>query len=212
MTMTATLTLGAVPRVADPDAALVQLAKKGDQRAFHRLFEKYAPRVRRLVSRHVSDADEVADVTQEAFIRAFRALPNFKGESQFFTWLYRIAVNTARNSLAKLRRVRRFESVAVEGAEDGESFVAGDAADDATPEALLASRQVAQAVERAVAALPEDMRMVLTLREIDGLGYAEIAAKLGIPIGTVRSRIFRARESVAAELRAVRQDATNRRF
>jgi RNA polymerase sigma-70 factor (ECF subfamily) len=210
--MTASLTLGAIPRVADPDAALVQLAKKGDQRAFHRLFEKYSPRVRRLVSRHVSDADEVADVTQEAFIRAFRALPNFKGESQFFTWLYRIAVNTARNSIAKLRRVRRHESVAIEGAEDGEHFVADDAADDATPEALLASRQVAGAVERAVGALPEDMRTALLLREIDGLGYAEIAAQLGIPIGTVRSRIFRAREAVAAELRGVREDATNRRF
>lgn len=209
---TTTLTLGTVPRAPDPDRALVERAQKGDERAFASLFEKYAPRVRRLVARHVGDADEVADVTQEAFVRAFRALPAFKGESQFFTWLYRIAVNTARNSLARLRRVRRHEALAPEGAGDDGGYAGADAADETTPEAVLASRQVAQAVARAVAALPEDMRTALLLREVDGLGYAQIAARLGIPIGTVRSRIFRAREAVAAELKGVREDATNRRF
>jgi RNA polymerase sigma-70 factor (ECF subfamily) len=198
---------------ADPDHLLVERARRGDSRSYKSLFDKYSPRVRRLVSRHVSDPDEVAEVTQEAFIRAFRALPQFKGESRFFTWLYRIALNTSRNSLARVRRIRRveLENVPIEDGDSGMQY-RDEALHDETPESLLATRQVADAVQAAVAALPEDLRAALLLREVEGLKYEEIARQLDVPIGTVRSRIFRAREAIAIRLQDVRDRGTSGRF
>jgi RNA polymerase sigma-70 factor (ECF subfamily) len=207
---TATLVSG---YFADPDRVLVERARRGDGKSYQSLFDKYAPRVRRLVSRHVSDPDEVAEVTQEAFIRAFRALPQFKGESRFFTWLYRIALNTARNSLARMRRIRRveIENVPLDDADSGSQF-REEPLHDETPESLLATRQVADAVQAAVSALPEDLRAALLLREVEGLKYDQIARELDVPIGTVRSRIFRAREAIATRLQDVRERGTSGRF
>jgi RNA polymerase sigma-70 factor (ECF subfamily) len=207
---TATLASG---YFADPDRVLVERARRGDGKSYQSLFDKYAPRVRRLVSRHVSDPDEVAEATQEAFIRAFRALPQFKGESRFFTWLYRIALNTARNSLARMRRIRRveIENVPLDDADSGSQF-RDEPLHDETPESLLATRQVADAVQAAVSALPEDLRAALLLREVEGLKYDQIARELDVPIGTVRSRIFRAREAIATRLQDVRERGTSGRF
>jgi RNA polymerase sigma-70 factor (ECF subfamily) len=207
---TATLASG---YFADPDRVLVERARRGDGKSYQSLFDKYAPRVRRLVSRHVSDPDEVAEATQEAFIRAFRALPQFKGESRFFTWLYRIALNTARNSLARMRRIRRveIENVPLDDSESGSQY-REEPLHDETPESLLATRQVADAVQAAVSALPEDLRAALLLREVEGLKYDQIARELDVPIGTVRSRIFRAREAIATRLQDVRERGTSGRF
>lgn len=191
----------------------MERARRGDGKSYQSLFDKYAPRVRRLVSRHVSDPDEVAEVTQEAFIRAFRALPQFKGESRFFTWLYRIALNTARNSLARMRRIRRIEveNVPLDDSDSGSQY-REEPLHDETPESLLATRQVADAVQAAVSALPEDLRAALLLREVEGMKYDQIARELDVPIGTVRSRIFRAREAIATRLQDVRERGTSGRF
>ena len=207
---TATLASG---YFADLDRLLVERARRGDGRSYQSLFDKYAPRVRRLVSRHVSHPDEVAEVTQEAFIRAFRALPRFKGESRFFTWLYRIALNTARNSLTRMRRIRRveIENVPLEDSDSGAQY-RDEPLHDETPESLLATRQVADALQAAVSALPEDLRAALLLREVEGLKYDQIARELDVPIGTVRSRIFRAREAIATRLQDVRDRGTSGRF
>ena len=189
----------------DVDALLVQRAQAGDVRAFEMLVIKYQQRVERLIGRLVRDVDLVADISQDTFFRAYRSLGNFRGESAFYTWLYRIAVNTAKRALEGLRRdlVMTESSLKRGGEEDeAETFRVDHAlSDGVTPEALLAGKELAAAVHAAMAALPEDFRRALELREIDGLGYEDIAEALQCPVGTVRSRIFRAREAVAAQLR-----------
>lgn len=185
----------------EADAELVDRAKAGDKKAFELLVGKYQRKVARLLSRLIRDPAEIEDVSQEAFIKAYRALGNFRGESAFYTWLYRIAVNTAKNHLAA--QGRRPATVSeFSGGEDGESFSAADVVEDvATPEAALLSRQVAETVNSAVEALPAELKTAITLREIEGLTYEEIAEAMNCPIGTVRSRIFRAREAIALKLR-----------
>ena len=185
----------------EADALLVERVKQGDQRAFALLVAKYERRVQRLLSRLVRDSAEIEDITQEAFIKAYRALPQFRGESSFYTWLYRIAINTAKNYLATKSR-RPVTVGEFQGADDGEFFDLGDVVEDNnTPDAVLHSRQVAEAVNAAIEALPEDLKAAITLREIEGLSYEEIAQAMDCPIGTVRSRIFRAREAIAQRLR-----------
>ncbi len=190
---------------ADADALLVERVKRGDQRAFELLVVKYQRRIERLIGRMVRDADLVQDIAQESFIRAYRALPQFRGESAFYTWLYRIAVNTAKKALMDLKRDPLLTESALAGAADEEgdetSRVENELTDGETPDAVLASKEIAQAVNEAVAALSEDLRQAITLREIEGLSYEEIADVMNCPIGTVRSRIFRAREAIAQRLR-----------
>jgi RNA polymerase sigma-70 factor (ECF subfamily) len=192
------------------DQALVERAQKGDKRAFELLVMKYRRKVERLLSRMVRDAAEVEDITQEAFIKAYRALPQFRGESAFYTWLYRIAVNTAKNYLATRKR----QPVASEvQSEDAENYEEGELLRDvATPDAELQSKQIAQAVNAAVEALPEELRNAITLREIEGLSYDEIAQMMDCPIGTVRSRIFRAREAIAERIRPLLGTSKNTRW
>lgn len=189
---------------ADADAVLVERVKRGDQRAFEMLVVKYRRRIERLIGRMVRDVDLVPDIAQETFIRAYRALPQFRGESAFYTWLYRIAVNTAKKSLMDLKRDPLVTETALASRDDeGDetSRVENELSDGETPDALLASKEIAQAVNAAIAALSEDLRQAITLREIEGLSYEEIADVMNCPIGTVRSRIFRAREAIAERLR-----------
>ena len=188
---------------ADADALLVERVKQGDKRAFEMLVVKYQRRIERLISRMVRDGDLVQDIAQETFIKVYRALPQFRGESAFYTWLYRIAVNTARKALLDLKRdplVLAMSSTS-EAEKDETSRVENEPSTGETPEALLASKEIAAAVNAAIEALSEDLRQAITLREIEGLSYEEIAELMGCPIGTVRSRIFRAREAIAARLR-----------
>jgi RNA polymerase sigma-70 factor (ECF subfamily) len=187
-----------------PDELLVERAKRGDTRAFEMLVIKYQRRIERLIARMVRDVDLVQDIAQESFIRAYRALPQFRGDSAFYTWLYRIAVNTAKKALVDLKR----DPLVVESAlssvsddDDETSRVERELTDGATPEAVLASKEIAETVNAAIAALSEDLRQAITLREIEGLSYEEIAEMMNCPIGTVRSRIFRAREAIAQRLR-----------
>jgi len=193
------------------DQQLVERAQRGDKRAFELLVMKYQRKLGRLLSRMVRDPGEVEDVTQEAFIKAYRALPNFRGESAFYTWLYRIAINTAKNYLVALGR--RAPTSTEFDHEEAESF--DDAVglrDAATPEGELLGREIAQTVNKAMDALPEDLRTAISLREIEGLSYEEIASVMNCPIGTVRSRIFRAREAIAADLRPLLGTDENRRW
>jgi len=187
----------------DADAPLVERVKQGDVKAFEMLVVKYQRRIERLVGRMVRDVDLVPDIAQETFIRAYRALPQFRGESAFYTWLYRIAVNTAKKTLMELKRDPLVTESARAGRDDEDDNPRADhePSDAATPDAVLASKQIAAAVNFAVEALSEDLRQAITLREIDGLSYEEIAELMNCPIGTVRSRIFRAREAIAARLR-----------
>ena len=182
------------------DAALVERVRAGDVAAFEPLVEKYRQRVYRLAYNVLRNSEDAYDVAQEAFIKAYRALPNFRGDSAFYTWLYRIGINTAKNYLIALGRraptSTEFDSEEAEGFED-----AAGLRDINTPESELASKQIAQTVNDAIAALPEELRTAITLRELDGLSYEEIAQIMNCPIGTVRSRIFRAREAVAEKLR-----------
>jgi RNA polymerase sigma-70 factor (ECF subfamily) len=188
---------------ADADALLVERAKAGDRSAFEMLVVKYQRRIERLIGRMVRDVDLVPDIAQETFIRAYRALPQFRGESAFYTWLYRIAVNTAKKALMELKRDPLVTEAARAGRDDEDDNPRPDRepSDASTPDAVLASKQIAAAVNFAVEALSEDLRQAITLREIEGLSYEEIAALMNCPIGTVRSRIFRAREAIAAKLR-----------
>ncbi len=188
----------------DADALLVERVKLGDVRAFEMLVVKYQRRIERLIGRMVRDVDLVQDIAQESFIRAYRALPNFRGDSAFYTWLYRIAVNTAKKALLDMKRDPIITESALRSQdEDGEetSRAESELSDGETPEALLASKEIATAVNSAVEALSEDLRQAITLREIEGLSYEEIADVMNCPIGTVRSRIFRAREAIAVRLR-----------
>ena len=193
------------------DQQLVLRAQSGDKRAFELLVMKYQRKLGRLLSRFVRDPAEVEDVAQEAFIKAYRALPTFRGESAFYTWLYRIAINTAKNYLVALGR-RAPTTVGVD-IDDAENFEDADQLRDAsTPESELEGKEIAGVVNKAMDALPEDLRTAITLREIEGLSYEEIASVMNCPIGTVRSRIFRAREAIATELRPLLGTEENRRW
>lgn len=193
------------------DQVLVEQAQGGDQHAFDQLVSKYQRKLGRLLSRFIRDPAEVEDVCQEAFIKAYRALPSFRGESAFYTWLYRIGVNTAKNYLVS--QGRRAPTSTEYNAEDAESFEdASQLRDINTPESLLLSKQIGQTVNAAMDALPEELRTAIVLREIEGMSYDEIAGIMDCPIGTVRSRIFRAREAVAAKLRPLLDIAPDRRW
>lgn len=188
------------PSPRETDQLLVERAQSGDKRAFELLVVKYQRRIARLLSRLIRDPAEIEDVTQEAFIKAYRALGNFRGESAFYTWLYRIALNTAKNYLAA--QGRRPSLIGDVADDDGETLDAAALVPDYhTPETELANRQIVTTVNEAVSALPEELRTAITLREMEGLSYEEIAAMMDCPIGTVRSRIFRAREAIATRLR-----------
>jgi RNA polymerase sigma-70 factor (ECF subfamily) len=187
----------------DADAPLVERVKLGDVKAFEMLVVKYQRRIERLIGRMVRDVDLVPDIAQETFIRAYRAIPKFRGESAFYTWLYRIAVNTAKKALMELKRdpLVSESSRASRDDDDETSRVENELTDGETPDAVLASKQIASAVNFAIEALSDDLRQAITLREIEGLSYEEIAELMNCPIGTVRSRIFRAREAIALRLR-----------
>ena len=187
----------------DVDLALVNRTKEGDVKAFEMLVVKYQRRIERLIGRMVRDVDLVPDIAQETFIRAYRAMPQFRGESAFYTWLYRIAVNTAKKALMELKRdpIVTESALASRDEDDETSRVENELSDGETPDAVLASKQVAQAVNAAMQALSEELRQAITLREIEGLSYEEISEMMNCPIGTVRSRIFRAREAIAERLR-----------
>lgn len=195
----------------EADLLLVERVQSGDREAFGLLVSKYQRKLLRLVMRLVRDPAEAEDVTQEAFIKAYRALPNFRGDSAFYTWLYRIGVNTAKNWLvANGRRMPLMSEIVddeTEGIEEGILL-----RDDATPDRVLMSRQIGETVNAAMDALPEDLRTAISLREIEGLSYEEIAQVMDCPIGTVRSRIFRAREAIATRLRPLLDTAPDRRW
>ena len=187
----------------DPDALLIDRAKRGDTQAFEMLVIKYQRRIQRLIGRLVRDVDLVEDIAQETFIRAYRALPQFRGDSAFYTWLYRIGVNTAKKALVELKRdpVITESALASRDDDDETSRPEHELSHGETPEAVLASKEIASTVNAAIDALPDDLRQAVLLREVEGLSYDEIATAMVCPIGTVRSRIFRAREAIAQKLR-----------
>jgi RNA polymerase sigma-70 factor, ECF subfamily len=193
------------------DQTLVERAQRGDKSAFDLLVSKYQRKLQRLLSRLVRDPGDVEDVTQEAFIKAYRALPTFRGDSAFYTWLYRIGINTAKNYLVAAGRraptVTEMDADEAEGHEDAEQL-----RDINTPESVLMSRQIADTVNEAMAGLPEELRSAIALREIEGLSYEEIAAVMNCPIGTVRSRIYRAREAIAEKLRPLLDTSKDKRW
>jgi len=184
----------------DIDQQLVERAQGGDKQAFGLLVSKYQRKLGRLLSRFIRDPGEVEDVAQEAFIKAYRALPSFRGDSAFYTWLYRIGINTAKNYLVAMGR--RAPTTTEFDADEAESFEDGEQLRDInTPESVLASKEIAATVQKAMEDLPDELRTAIELREIEGLSYEEIASIMNCPIGTVRSRIFRAREAIAVRLR-----------
>jgi len=193
------------------DQQLVERAQRGDKQAFGLLVSKYQRKLGRLLSRLIRDPAEVEDVAQEAFIKAYRALPSFRGDSAFYTWLYRIGINTAKNHLVSQGRraptTTEFDSEEAESFEDGEQL-----RDINTPERVLLSKQIGETVNSAMEALPEELRTAIVLREIEGLSYEEIAGIMECPIGTVRSRIFRAREAIADKLRPLLDTAPDKRW
>jgi RNA polymerase sigma-70 factor (ECF subfamily) len=193
------------------DQQLVERAQRGDKQAFGLLVAKYQRKLARLLSRFIRDPGEVEDVAQEAFIKAYRALPSFRGDSAFYTWLYRIGINAAKNYLVAMGR--RAPTTTEHDAEDAESFEDGDQLRDInTPENMLMSKQVATVVNTAMNELPEELRTAITLREIEGLSYEDIAEIMNCPIGTVRSRIFRAREAIAEKLRPMLDISKDKRW
>jgi len=195
----------------DVDQLLVERAQRGDKRAFELLVEKYQRKLARLVSRLVRDPGEVEDVTQEAFIKAYRALPSFRGDSAFYTWLYRIGINTAKNYLVAMGRraptSTDVDAEEAEGYEDGEQL-----RDINTPESLLLSKEIGDTVNAAIESLPEELRSAIQLRELEGMSYEEIAKLMDCPIGTVRSRIFRAREAIAERLKPILDKSADKRW
>ena len=193
------------------DQTLVERVQRGDKQAFGLLVVKYQRKLARLLSRLIRDPAEVEDVAQEAFLKAYRALPSFRGDSAFYTWLYRIGVNTAKNYLVS--QGRRAPTSTEFDSEEAETFEDGDQLRDMnTPEHLMATRQIGETVNAAMEALPEELRTAIMLRELEGLSYEEIAEIMDCPIGTVRSRIFRAREAVAEKLKPLLDTAPDKRW
>jgi len=193
------------------DRQLVERAQRGDKRAFELLVEKYQRKLARLLSRFIRDPAEVEDVTQEAFIKAYRALPAFRGDSAFYTWLYRIGINTAKNYLMAMGR-RAPTSTEVE-ADEAEGFEEGEQLRDInTPESVLLSNEIAETVNSTIEQLPEELRRAIQMREIEGMSYEDIAQAMDCPIGTVRSRIFRAREAIAEKLRPLLDTRKDKRW
>ncbi len=181
------------------DEQLVERVQRGDKNAFNLLVRKYQHKVVNLVARYVNNPGDVPDVAQEAFIKAYRALPKFRGDSAFYTWLYRVAINTAKNHLAAQARRPPGDDIEAETAEQMDMGAALKETD--TPENLALQREIASTIQQALDGLPEDLRTAITLRELEGLSYEEIAQAMDCPIGTVRSRIFRAREAIDVKLK-----------
>ncbi len=202
------------PTPADTDLMLVERTVAGDQKAYELLVLKYQRRIERLIGRMVRDTDLVEDIAQETFIRAYRALAQFRGEAQFYTWLYRIAVNTAKKALGDLKRDPLVSENALRGGdeEDETSAVENELTTAETPETVLAAKEIAAAVNSAMDALPEELRQAVTLREIEGLSYEEIAEVMNCPIGTVRSRIFRAREAISVKIKPLLENQSGKRW
>jgi len=199
----------------DTDQMLVERTVAGDQKAYELLVLKYQRRIQRLIGRMVRDVDLVEDIAQETFIRAYRALAQFRGEAQFYTWLYRIAVNTAKKALGDLKRDPLVSESALRGSggeEDETSSVENELTSSETPETVLAAKEIAAAVNSAMEALPEELRQAITLREIEGLSYEEISEAMDCPIGTVRSRIFRAREAISSKVKPLLENQTGKRW
>ena len=197
----------------DSDTVLVQRTVAGDQRAYGLLVVKYQRRIQRLIGRMVRDVDLVEDIAQETFIRAYRALHQFRGDAQFYTWLYRIAVNTAKKFLLELKHDPTVsESFLANDDEDETSRKKNEPTADEGPESILAAKEIAAVVNAAMDDLPEDLRQAVTLREIEGLSYEEIATAMNCPVGTVRSRIFRAREAISARVRPMLDRQTGKRW
>lgn len=198
---------------ADSDARLVERSVAGDQKAFELLVIKYQRRIQRLIGRMVRDVDLVEDIAQDTFIRAYRALAQFRGEAQFYTWLYRIAINTAKKALMDLKRNPTVSENAYKSDDDDEtSPVENELTSSETPDAVLASKEIAQIINAAMEALPEELREAITLREIEGLSYEEISVAMSCPVGTVRSRIFRAREAISAKVKPLLENQGGKRW
>ncbi|MEO6321073.1 MAG: RNA polymerase sigma factor RpoE [Polaromonas sp.] len=211
--MSADLPSSPAEKAADSDAMLVERTVAGDQKAFELLVIKYQRRIQRLIGRMVRDVDLVEDISQETFIRAYRALAQFRGEAQFYTWLYRIAINTAKKALMDLKRNPTVSENAYKSDDDDEtSRVENELTTSETPEAVLASKEIAEIINAAMQALPEELREAITLREIEGLSYEEISEAMNCPIGTVRSRIFRAREAISAKVKPLLENQTGKRW
>ena len=203
------------PAPSDTDLMLVERTVAGDQKAFELLVIKYQRRIERLIGRMVRDVDLVEDIAQETFIHAYRALAQFRGDAQFYTWLYRIAVNTAKKALMDLKRDPLVSESAMRGGGDDDdetSAVENELTSSETPETILAAKEIAATVNSAMEALPDELRQAVTLREIEGLSYEEIAEVMNCPIGTVRSRIFRAREAISAKVRPMLENQSGKRW
>ena len=197
----------------DTDTILVARTVAGDNKAFELLVIKYERRIQRLIGRMVRDVDLVEDIAQETFIRAYRALAQFRGDAQFYTWLYRIAVNTAKKALMELKRDPTISENSFKSGDDDEtSPIENELTSSETPEAILASKEIAEMVNAAMAALPEELRQAITLREIEGLSYEEISEMMDCPIGTVRSRIFRAREAISQKVKPLLENQSGKRW
>jgi RNA polymerase sigma-70 factor (ECF subfamily) len=191
------------------DQKLVEKAQKGDKKAFGMLVEKYQRRLNRLLSRMVRDQSEIEDIVQDSFIKAYRAIDNFRGDSAFYTWLYRIGINTAKNHLVKLgKRPKAMNEVEIEEIENFED--APDLRSHETPESTMMSSEIVASVNQTIEALPDELKEAISLREMDGLSYEEISDLMNCPIGTVRSRIFRAREAIAEKLKPLIETTKNR--
>jgi RNA polymerase sigma-70 factor (ECF subfamily) len=196
--------------VEETDQLLVERVQRGERAAFDVLVRKYQHRIVKLVSRYVHDGAEAQDIAQEAFLKAWRALPRFRGDSAFYTWLYRIAINTAKNHLVADRRRPEDQQVDLQ---DPEEFgIAARLRDEDTPEGLLLTAEIERTVEQAIQALPDELRTAIVLRELEGLSYEEIAQAMDCPVGTVRSRIFRAREAISAKVKPLLENQSGKRW
>jgi len=192
---------------APVDQELVERVQRGEKKAFDILVRKYQHKIIPLICRYIKDESEALDVAQETFLKAYRALPNFRGESAFYTWLYRIAINTAKNYL--VARSRRASDSEVDAQEAEQYENAPGLREQDTPEAILLSDEVARVIQAAIEGLPDELRIAITLREFEGLSYEEIAEAMECPVGTVRSRIFRAREAIDKKLKPLLNETVN---